>query len=458
MTGLIVNSDAVVFDAHKVFVWPKTQNKEIVLDYSGLNLNFSNVFLDEIREVPKVIRNNADSLFFGAYIFSKSPIRSYTFKGSTLTSVIMVNFLKENNTLNHVSFTEKQLADLVNIIKTNNTKFLNNLIHNSSKRSATEAVILVNNIPTYSNWVGYTNSDNIILVPLNEEKNYVELAHTISHEYLHKLFSLGKAVSVDFGPKTRWNHFWFDEGFNDYYASLLNYRIGIISKAEYIELLNKKLKSYYQYFMAPQELMSEECASQISSVLLESEDFFPAFYRIGMVMALDLDNIIYIRSNGKYNLDDLLKNAIHTSCKQFPCKISQEVFINELTKIANSNNTNGYASYIKSHIIDFVPVRLPDLLHEPRAKLFYNKEQEGINYGFFAKKLFCTGIISDVDEKSNAYKAGLRNGMKVKNYSENNILSKEWKILISVENLSSESLIEYSPLEKVLVPYYNVLN
>lgn len=78
-------------------------------------------------------------------------------------------------------------------------------------------------------------------------------------------------------------------------------------------------------------------------------------------------------------------------------------------------------------------------------------------FGFDIDRSFLMGLISGVDENSNAYKAGLRNGMKqiyfMLDGTKNDLKDLEVKIEIENPDHSKQS-IKYSALGEIMLPYY----
>jgi predicted metalloprotease with PDZ domain len=259
-------------------------------------------------------------------------------------------------------------------------------------------------------------------------------------------------VSVNLGPKVKWNHFWFDEGFNDYYANLLNYRAGVISDKQYIDKINEQLEDHYKFYMYRQELISSTCGDAMS--LLEEDYNFILFYNVGMIVALDMDSIF--KKVSKLRLENFIKKSVQKACKNTPCNISKKIFLEELSKGAKH-----IGSYIDKYIINFSPIpplQLPESIPEVRSKLSYKLYDSVPNYGFDMNKTSCTGVVYGINKKGNAYKKGLRNGMKITKFSEVNIYEKEWHISVEIEktDLTKES-IRYSPLQEGLIPYYELV-
>lgn len=350
---------------------------------------------------------------------------------------------------------------LANKIISFNQKFIDNVLGAHSKNNLKTVIIARVNDSTASYWNGFRTQNTSIILH-NEKNDHLKIAWTISHECMNGLFGKGDVLSVNFGPNTEYNHFWFDEGFTDYYAHLLNYRNVVISKQEYIENINKSLERHYRHYRRIQEMVSGSYISRtpLAQNVLSDDKFFRNFYEAGRLIAIDLDYIIRSRSGGKFNMDDLLKNLVHTHCSCAHCNIEKQQFYDELTKLIDIKQEwkrSGLHNYMDRYIVDFVPTLPPSGLLEPGATLAYRRSNALDYLGFDTDKSFCTGIISGVEESSNAYKAGLRNGMRVVYMKISTIESDviDWDFEIEIENPDlSKSYIKYSALGEVMLPYY----
>jgi hypothetical protein len=451
LPGVMISDNNIVFESPKVFIFPYVKNaKQIVLDTSKLNYKHKKIYTGKkLTKLKNIIPNNSHILLDGIYIFSHSEIIEFFSKGNKNGVILGVNFRKIDNISSLIIDIDK--------IKRNNRKFMSYLLDKVLDRSDFNKInengdIILINIGDKKNkyWAGYSNSANFITI--SNKTDYPKLLKRISHEDLHSFFSRGRGVSVNLGPKVKWNHFWFDEGFNDYYANLLNYRAGVISDKQYIDKINEQLEDHYKFYMYRQELISSTCGDAMS--LLEEDYNFILFYNVGMIVALDMDSIF--KKVSKLRLENFIKKSVQKACKNTPCNISKKIFLEELSKGAKH-----IGSYIDKYIINFSPIpplQLPESIPEVRSKLSYKLYDSVPNYGFDMNKTSCTGVVYGINKKGNAYKKGLRNGMKITKFSEVNIYEKEWHISVEIEktDLTKES-IRYSPLQEGLIPYYELV-
>lgn len=127
----------------------------------------------------------------------------------------------------------------------------------------------------------------------------------------------------------------------------------------------------------------------------------------GMVAALELDVRIYKDTNGKYSLDDVMKKLISLFQKG-------EVFTLELLKqniaVFSDKNYDDIFENIVEYGKDFVPTT--DIYFIPKEIEVFYKNLYVPEYGFNYATSNIFKKFHGVVKNSNAYKAGIRNGME----------------------------------------------
>lgn len=232
-------------------------------------------------------------------------------------------------------------------------------------------------------------------IPKDLDKNYYIIL--LAHEYLHNW--IGRKINYFYSNEPELNY-WWGEGFTDYYARVLALRSRVITIKEFVEEFNQFFKDYY---LSP---VINEPNSKIK------EDYWKDYavnklpYYRGFVFALYLNNLVKENSKGK-SLDNIMLDLFKTS-KQ------QEFSIDYFKQIARNYITKGIDTEINDYIEQGKTIDLTDL-----AKLLpIEKIKMGIyDRGFDRDALINNNTIKNIDENSNAYKAGLRNGDIVKEYS-----------------------------------------
>jgi predicted metalloprotease with PDZ domain len=120
------------------------------------------------------------------------------------------------------------------------------------------------------------------------------LAHETFHTWLGEQIRLSEPESL---------LYWFQEGFCDYYARLLLLRVHLISFDEYVAEYNKVLE---EYFTSSARFEKNETLQNFSN----ESDFNKLTYQRGDIIANNLNAAIIRNSNGRKNLDDLLRELL----------------------------------------------------------------------------------------------------------------------------------------------------
>jgi|GEM_PF-2395715 len=457
---MFVSTDSVIFEGGKLLIYPDLGKRtSIDFDYSALNMPHAKSILNgEITDLSGISLVGQDSLFSSGYIFSNQEIHSTKFRGNPDLLVTTVGFPLYNRIKMKAKkawLTHPYLADLSSKIISYNQNFIEGVLGQYATHRA-KSIILVNDKDFAADIVGNKEADSAI-VRIRQDHSHARIASFISHEYLHELFSTGD-LSVKFGPKTNDGILWFLEGFTEYYAHLLNYRSGAISKLEYIEAINEMLEGYYTHYRVGQSEVSNPCTHPLFSSEILSK--MTNFYASGVLIALDLDNIIRARSHNKLNLDDFLRNVVKSSCSKLPCRLSKEQFVKEMQNLWDSKQVDRAEIYVDTYVTNFIPIELPETLYEPKLTLSDKKLKHAYGLGFDDGRTFCDGVTHGVKEGGNAYKAGLRNGMKVRGIGMKLTgIRNGWRIGIEIENEDlSKRIINVTPLEEIMLAYYKVMN
>ena len=440
--GVLASPNLIFFDSSKALVWPSTSKK--ITPVMSSNISFFQAIKRESSQL------SLEEFFTKHYTISNDQLNVVDSEYGTI-QISSIGVDKE--------LAEGYLSDAKKILE-NNIKFISKIYGNRSVPNLKE-VVIVKSDSANTSWKGIQINNKIIVV-LNPKKSRLDFLQTMSHEVMHLLFSRGKGLSMNFGPNAEWNHFWFDEGFTDYYARKLNYQGGLISKEEYLNSFNKVIEEHYLEYRDLQKFHTNSCTShEYAKTIFSASEFFRNYYLAGQIIALDLDNMIQKRTNNQRNLDDLIKEVSQKHCKKYPCNINKHEFISSLVKVLNSYNRETISAYVDKRIVDFKPIELSDLVN-PQA-IINNISVKGLSYGFNLEESFCKGYIVGIDESSEAYKVGLRNGMVMKDFEERNILSLNtelpWSVMLEALNESGElKSFVFAPKSMVEVPEYEEIS
>lgn len=255
--------------------------------------------------------------------------------------------------------------------------------------------VFINSHRESDSFYGTLLDHNVMLMflPKNFTPESVLFKNTLAHENFHKW--IGREV-IKFNSKNEISSKWFFEGFTDYFSYKINLLNKIITFDKYLAIYNEVVK---RYFTSPYKLVINKEISKKNYWELGKI----AYYR-GHIIAQELDSEVQKLSKGKYNLQSVLRSMIKMFQENKELEFSDSLLANVLQKVTGQNFKDKLTSMINGDI------NLSNNLLD-KAVLSYEKVQS-INYGFDFLKSTKHHKIINLDKKSNAYKAGLRNGDK----------------------------------------------
>ncbi len=213
-----------------------------------------------------------------------------------------------------------------------------------------------------------------------------------AHENLHNW--IGGKIQEN---KDEELNYWWSEGFTDYYARLIAYRVGRIDQDIFINEINKFLKAYY---LSP---CIQEPNSRIQKDFWNNYDIEKLPYYRGFVFAIYINDLIK-KANPANSLDNVMYDLLKAAPKK---KFSTDLFKTIVKQYIKSGIDQEISSLIDiGNIINLAHVRLPI------QKTLTGRYHLGFNKEIFQKEK----RIVDIDTKSSAYKSGLRNNHEVIGY------------------------------------------
>ncbi|XVN41839.1 MAG: M61 family peptidase [Rickettsia endosymbiont of Argas persicus] len=232
-------------------------------------------------------------------------------------------------------------------------------------------------------------------IPKDLDKSYYIIL--LAHEHLHNW--IGRKIQYIYGKEPVLNY-WWGEGFTDYYSRILALRAKVITIEEFVEQFNQFFKDYY---LSP---VINEPNSKIKEDYWKNYAVEKLPYYCGFVFALYLNNLIKENNKGK-SLDNVMLDLFKTSKEQ-------EFSIDYFKKTVKNYVPKGIDKEINEYIEQGDTIDLSDV-----AKMLpIEKVKMGVyDRGFNRDALIKNNTIKNIDENSNAYKAGLRNGDIVKEYN-----------------------------------------
>ena len=249
----------------------------------------------------------------------------------------------------------------------------------------------------------------IVFLETDDDHNF----HLISHECMHRFIPFTLQVDEKILKKSDW----YDEGFNDYLAVILNSEYKISNYSKYLRCINNAIELYH---------------------LDKHNDKYN--FNTGFLLAFLIDNDIREQTHDKYNILDLFKVLLKKVKDGSPYTLS-------LTDFDESYKSLGIDKKISLLITDIIKNNKEIILPEKifGSRLLINKPTLGFKYD---KNRM---IIEDVDIYSQAYRKGIRNGQKLYEVMSNN-RSADIKIYENDEKTIRK--ISYPKFSQEFIPRY----
>ena len=226
---------------------------------------------------------------------------------------------------------------------------------------------------------------------MNHTDYYILFAHEHLHNWIGGKISNNERGSLDY---------WWSEGFTDYYARVLALHSGGISLEEFIDKCNQILRNYY---LSP---VINQPNIRIKNSFWKNENIQKLPYARGFVFAVYLNSLIKLHDDTK-SVDNIILDLFKIA-KQQPFSVKS------FKEIAKNYTFQGIEQEISRFIDQGKTINLTT--NTPILPL------ETIKMGQYERcfnrdKILKNKIIHNINPNSNAYKAGLRNGDKVVEFS-----------------------------------------
>ncbi|MEZ5344763.1 MAG: hypothetical protein R2681_04315 [Pyrinomonadaceae bacterium] len=261
---------------------------------------------------------------------------------------------------------------------------------------------------------------------------YLLLAHEMSHNWLN-----GEIIKPEEGESSL-KYAWFYEGFDEYFARTLLLSSGLITEREFIELINRDIINIADNphgsanFDDVLEAVKERKYGQAFNKL--------SYYR-GALMAFNWDAQIR-RFDKNRSIGDLVKEVYKASSDKGGNFSGKDLF--ELAAKMGASAEKDFENYI----IEGKPIRVSQDIFDNRYVL---KETDvpAFDPGFSIRESYSNKKITGLREGSEAYKAGLRNGMEFVLAKNDGRFSNAWlpekPLSVTVRIEGEEKVIDYFP-------------
>lgn len=263
----------------------------------------------------------------------------------------------------------------------------------------------------------------------NDETDIDQLAYLFNHELMHNWIG-GGIKNADEEAQ-----YWFSEGFTEYYTAknIASYGIGGRDWDFFIDNLNETIRLHEASSVkeAPNSAINYDN-------FWENPEYGKLPYRRGMLFACYLDLKLQAVSEGKHNLDDVMRDLLRASREE-----GQKLTHAHFLKTANTYLPEDLTPFFNKHIVEGQALPLKELFEQLG---FEYHEEAGIfdlGFDFSPDKT----EVEAVDPASEAFTAGVREGDRV--VSRNIYLGNAQKEVEMVLERDGQRIpVSYYPLKR----------
>lgn len=251
------------------------------------------------------------------------------------------------------------------------------------------------------NSLGGTALDSAFAMFATDHASLADFRYLIAHEHLHKWFPgrLGGFASVQDPMEPK--RYWFSEGFTDFYTWRRLLADGVISVDAFAAGWNAML---FAYASSPVRL---EPNTQVGAKFWADPFMQKIPYQRGMMLAALWDHQLRSLSRGQLDLDDVIL-AMQRRAQAGGAPPADALFPEVYAEISGIS----LADDLVRHVGAGEALALPDDVFEPCLGV-ETSEVPVVDFGFDATASRETGIVTGVREGGPAYRAGLRDGMRI---------------------------------------------
>lgn len=278
---------------------------------------------------------------------------------------------------------------------------------------------------------GTGREDAFAFMATTNAENQV-LNRLLAHEHLHTWIPrrIGGISENDDAVD-----YWLSEGFTDFYTARLLVRAGIWSVATYAEETNNLLAAYWT------SSAHTEPNSRIVKDFWKDPDVGKLPYQRGQLLAMMWDAKLRAVSGGKRDFDDVML-AMRARVKNAKEKTPlASVLFGEEMKKAGVDVTEDRARFVERG----EAVLLPESMFAPCGKVATVTVPE-FDRGFDPQATTANGnVVTGLRDDSPAYRAGLRNGMKILKRESGKVGDSRVEMRYRVLDGSAERVIAFRP-------------
>jgi predicted metalloprotease with PDZ domain len=221
----------------------------------------------------------------------------------------------------------------------------------------------------------------------------------LAHEYMHTWIGGKISPAPPASPDREPLHYWFTEGFTDFFARRVLYSAGLWTDQQYATDLSDSLGRYDQN---PER---DAPNARIADAFWTDPNVRELPYRRGDLVALALDERIRADSAGGRSLDTFLRDVLTRA-------VQNGVHPDEASLVAlmASYTDDAFAARMQTFIENGGEPPIPDHTTAPALTLS-NRSMQTSDPGFDVEATRQAKVITGVVEGSGAHRAGLADGM-----------------------------------------------
>lgn len=275
---------------------------------------------------------------------------------------------------------------------------------------------------------GFTNAYMLFLS--HEDTFDSERVRLLAHEMFHHW------NPMSMGPVTGDESVqWFTEGGTVYYEAIIPLRAGLISYAEYLTCLNRRL---FQYQRSPLRNITNADWQKLSHA---SGPGYDLSYARGAAIALWADAAIREHTQSKSSLDSVMLDLVSEAQTPQPPELSEDRVFSTFARYLAPQQL----AQLRAIAVEGADVPLPQTLGS--CARLEHVAKTVVDTGFDEQKSIAAKRIVGVDPAGPAYKAGIRDGQELLRYSiDHDDPSKDVRLGVMIEGKREQ--IEYSPAKQ----------
>lgn len=241
--------------------------------------------------------------------------------------------------------------------------------------------------------------------------------------------------------------YWINEGFTDYYTYVFLSRANLMTLDDYVKRQNEMIRNYY---FSPVRNATNE---QIQKEFFTNEAISRLPYWRGRLLAANLNAGIKRTTNGKYSLDDVMRDLYN----EFKKDNQREIYAPAIAERIKFYTGQDIMPDIKRYIDEGETITPDkDALGSCVEQQIY--EVPVFELGFDLDALRTKKTIEGIKQESAAFKAGLRDGQTVIKNSAIFFGDSTKRIEITVKENGKQKIISFYPAgtNKIRLPQYAV--